>query len=275
MPLPLHYQHRRGQAPDADPALVAYERCADYYDLLTAEYDHEAWAEAIERVVRAHGGRGHRLLDVACGTGKSALPFARRGYDVWACDLSPAMVRRARMRLPRSVTVFVADMRVLPSGREFDLVTCLDDALNYLLSTADLRATMSSFASVLAPAGIAVFDLNTAGTYRDVFTPECDVRTGGGALRWQGRPAGPSGLFAAAVEPVGPTGAPWRSSLHVQRHHPPDAVRSACRHAGLDVLAIYGQSAGARLDGQFDEFRHTKLLYVVRNGRRAARGGAP
>ena len=38
---------------------------------------------------------GERVLDVACGTGKSFMPFLARGWDVTACDLSPAMLARA------------------------------------------------------------------------------------------------------------------------------------------------------------------------------------
>lgn len=256
-----------------DPALLAYEQCADYYDALTADYDHESWVQRIEQLALAHGLRGRRLLDVGCGTGKSAMPFVRRGYQVWACDLSPAMVRRARVRLPTSADVFVADMRALPGGRTFDLVTCLDDALNYLLRSSDLVVTMRSFASVLDPGGFAAFDLNTAATYRDMFAPACDRETAGGALRWRGRRVDASGVFAASVEPAGNLGGPWRSSLHIQRHHPPRKVRRACTDAGLDVLAVYGQSAGARLHERFDEDRHAKVLCLVRKPAKSVKGG--
>jgi SAM-dependent methyltransferase len=261
----------RAPAPPPAHALRAYERCAPYYDLLTADYDHGGWLATIDQLAAEHGLVERSALDVACGTGKSTAPLVGHGYDVWACDLSPAMVRRARMRLGTSARVFVADMRALRCERTFGLVTCLDDALNYLLSDAEVRDAMNSFATALRPGGLAIFDVNTTATYAAAFGAGCEASTAAGRLRWRGRGQGPDGTFSAIVEPVRAGGGLGRPSLHIQRHHPPEVVRAACRDAGLDVVRIYGQSSGGRLDEDFDESRHSKLLYVVR---RPARGGA-
>src|SRR5437763_17171650 len=86
-------------ASGGDGALAAYEALAPYYDAYTEDYPHERWLADLERVAIDHGLRGRRLLDVACGTGKSTLPLVRRGYRACACDLSPAMVAIARRRL--------------------------------------------------------------------------------------------------------------------------------------------------------------------------------
>ena len=77
-------------------ATRAYAVLAPVYDLLTAEYAYGPWLGAIERVAREHGLRGHRLLDVGCGTGKSFMPLLERGFDVTACDISPEMVELAQ-----------------------------------------------------------------------------------------------------------------------------------------------------------------------------------
>jgi SAM-dependent methyltransferase len=71
------------------------------------------------------------VLDVACGTGKSFRPLLRRGYEVTGCDISPPMLEQAPAGAP-GVRLVPADMRALPDLGAFDLVTCLDDALNYL-----------------------------------------------------------------------------------------------------------------------------------------------
>jgi SAM-dependent methyltransferase len=248
-----------------DPALDAYERCADYYDVLTDGYDHEAWVGRIETLARAHGLGGRRALDAACGTGKSTVPLVRRGYDVCACDLSPAMVRRARIRLGPSVRVFVADVRALSLPPRFDLITCLDDALNYLLSEDELCAALSSFAAALAPGGVAAFDLNTVATYRDAFCPGSAFEAGGGALRWRGVRTGRPGVYAASIDASRPG---WNSSTHLQRHHSPAEVAAAAHAAGLEVLAAYGQSPGGVLDEGAREDVHTKVLYLLARGQR-------
>src|SRR3954462_12169454 len=122
-----------------DPAVAAYELLAPFYDLYTHDYAHEDLLGEIEAIALEHGLRGRRLLDVGCGTGKSFVPMLARGYEVTACDISPAMVERARERAAgSSAEIVVADVRDLPVLGRFDLVTSIDDALNYLLSDEEL-----------------------------------------------------------------------------------------------------------------------------------------
>jgi SAM-dependent methyltransferase len=256
--------------PGGGPALAAYERCAQYYDLLTADYDHEAWLGCVERLAREAGLPSDRVLDVACGTGKSAAPMISRGYRVAACDLSPAMARRARLRLGGAATVFVADMRRLPDALAVGLLTCLDDALNYLLTPGELEAAMLSFAGALEPGGVAVFDTNTASTYRDLFAVGCEFDAADGRLRWRGRGLSRAGHHEAVVEPVPGSGQAGRPSLHVQRHHTQLEVLTACAAAGLEVVKIVGQSSGCVLSDEIDEDVQSKLLYVVRRPKGAA-----
>src|SRR3954471_8067846 len=117
------------------PAGAAYDTLAPAYDLLTAGYAHDRWLSVLEAVAREHGLSGARLLDVACGTGKSFLPMLERGYSVTACDISPEMVAIAREKVAETNTeVIVADMRSLPPLGEFDLAFALCDVFNYLLT---------------------------------------------------------------------------------------------------------------------------------------------
>src|SRR5690349_20407066 len=129
-----------------DRAGQAYDGLAPHYDAFTAGYEYDRWLDALEAMARAAGLDGRRLLDIGCGTGKSFLPMVERGYEVVACDLSPSMVARAREKVaPGRAEVVVADMRKLPQLGTFDLVTCLDDAVNYLTSSDQLRAALEGF----------------------------------------------------------------------------------------------------------------------------------
>lgn len=246
-------------------ALLAYECLAPVYDRFTDSYDHDGWVGRLEQLARAHGLSGRRALDVACGTGKSFLPLVTRGYDVWACDLSPAMVARAR-HLTSAVSparVTVADMRQLPEFGTFDLVTCLDDAINYLLAGDDLRAAFDSVARVLAPGGVYLFDANTLATYRDGFSSRATFERPLAEAIWRGETSGPivaGSICSASIEIGGPAAA---VSRHVQRHHPEATVRALLASAGLDVRAVMGQSPGGRLHEAADEEAHTKLVYVA------------
>lgn len=253
---------------DPASALVAYEPLAAYYDDLTAGYGHDRWVSALAGVLTARGLRGRTLLDVACGTGKSTLPWAERGYAVSACDVSPAMVARARQRLGPGAEVFIADMRALPGSRRYDLVTCLDDSINYLLNDADLRRAFASMALALRPDGVLLFDCNSFLIYRERFCDSWESEVGAHRFRWQGMPEGelePGARFSAKLEVLssGREGVPLASTVHRQRHHPPPSVRRALAATGLSLLAVFGQSTGAQLSPWADERRHPKLVYLA------------
>src|SRR5829696_4674472 len=147
----------------------SYDGMAAAYDRFTAHHDYEGWTATLEGLARRHGLAGHRLLDAGCGTGKSFQPFVRRGYEVVAFDISPAMAAIAAAKAPE-VPVFVFDVRELPRLGTFDLVCCLDDCLNYVLEPAELTAALAALAGNLAPDGLMVFDLNTLATYRGFFS---------------------------------------------------------------------------------------------------------
>ncbi|MGH2762668.1 MAG: class I SAM-dependent methyltransferase [Thermoleophilaceae bacterium] len=254
----------------APAALEAYEPLASAYDDFTAAYRHDRWLAALERLALEHGLSGRRVLDVACGTGKSFMPLLARGYQVTACDLSPSMVAVARERLGGDpARAFVADMRALPSVAAFDLVTCLDDAVNYLLTEDDLVRALASMRATLRPGGLLAFDVNTLRTYRTTFARDAVDDRRGRFFCWRGHAsadAAPGQVHAATLDVFTP--APeegWRrvTSRHLQRHHPLTDVRRSTGRAGLTLLAVRGQLPGAILEGEADEERHTKLVFLA------------
>jgi SAM-dependent methyltransferase len=255
----------------ATPALLAYERLAPVYDDFTDGYDHDGWVERLERIARRHGACGDRVLDVGCGTGKSFAPLLGRGYDVWACDISPAMVARARRcEGVDADQVLVADMRDLPELGAFALVTCLDDAVNYLLEVEDLVAAFASVARSLAPDGVYLFDTNTLATYRAGFAARATFERPRAGAVWRGEtaePIEPGALCAASIVLAGDGDGEAGVSRHVQRHHPEATIRHALSSAGLTCRAVLGQSTGGVLHEDADEAAHTKLVYVAGRAR--------
>jgi len=256
----------------ADPARDAYATLAAYYDRFTADYEYDAWLAQIDDRARVLGVFGRRLLDIGCGTGKSFAPLLARGYKITACDISPEMVDEARAKFAEQADeIFVADMRDLPATGEFDLVTCIDDGINYLLSDDDLVAAFRSVADVLAPGGVYAFDVNSLKAYRTGFT-QTHVRESPGALFWwRGEPGPtvePGVLTSATIEMfIEDDDDLWRrlTSRHTQRHHEPATICAALERAGLECAAIAGQWPGARLDDiVVDETEQIKLVYFAR-----------
>ncbi|HET8758830.1 MAG TPA: methyltransferase domain-containing protein [Solirubrobacteraceae bacterium] len=247
----------------------AYDRLAPHYDLFTAHHRYEEWTATLEDLARAAGLRGKRLLDVACGTGKSFMPFLERGYAVTACDISPAMAAIAARKAAGRARVEVHDMRALPRLGEFDLVCCLDDAINHLLEEADLVAALRAMRANLAGTGVLVFDTNTLMAYRGFFASATVVQSDERVLVWDGRtpadmPAG--GTADAELLALERDGDWWSRtrSAHRQRHYPEAAVRAALAAAGLGSVATYGMHLDGSVTDGFDEIANSKAVYVAR-----------
>jgi ubiquinone/menaquinone biosynthesis C-methylase UbiE len=253
----------------ASAAQPAYDALASTYDSFTADYDYERWLTVLQGLATEHGAQGRRLLDVACGTGRSFEPMLRRGYEVMACDISPAMVERAVVRLEGSGgTAAVADMRRLPDWGAFDLVTCLDDAVNYLHMEVDLDAAFRSVARVLRPGGFYLFDVNSLTTYRTVFSSTFTVEADEVVFHWHGEASpgvAPRSLCGARLEIS--SGSSTSVTRHVQRHWPPQVIRERLERAGLECVAVRGQATGAVLSDDVDESVHTKVVFMARRRR--------
>ena len=262
-----------------DAARCAYAAIAPVYDRFTAGACYENWLSQIEARALDLGLTGGRLLDIACGTGESFAPLLARGYQVSGCDLSPEMLDQARRKFGHQVDdLFVADMRDLPPVGAFDLVTCIDDALNYLLSEEELVSTFEGVAQVLAPEAIFVFDVNSLSSYRttggETFLREDD----GGLFCWQGETDASiqaGDIASVRIEAfIEVEDALWQrvSSRHVQRHHPRAVIENALEAAGLKCAAAAGQRPGGNLEDHVDEDVHIKVVYFARLRPRGERG---
>lgn len=260
-----------GEKPP-DWAEIAYEAIAPVYDEFTAHHNYELWLGELLPKLEKHGIPGHRLLDVGCGTGKSFIPMLKRGWEVTACDISPKMVAIAREKVGDEAELSVADMRRLPIFGEFDLVWCLDDAVNYLLGSEELEQALIGMRLNLAPDGLLMFDVNTIESYRTFFAEEVVMEKDGRRLIWKGltSPDAPPGSVAEAsfeAEPLEESAGPAiPPELHRERHFPEAEVLAALERAGLECLDVYGHHHDAVPHQPLDEVAHAKAVYIARAG---------
>jgi SAM-dependent methyltransferase len=246
-----------------------YDAFAPYYDAFTADSDYETWTVHILELLRQHGLRGHALLDLACGSGKSFACFLERGFEVTGCDSSPGMLEVAGRRAP-SATLVRADLRELPSLGSFDVVTCFDDSLNYLLDESELGDALAGIARNLRTGGLAVFDLNSLSAYRSTFAADRVTERDGLVFAWRGtgvRDASPNSTAEAQIDVFVPHTCETYARVvtrHRQRHFERDRVLALLDGAGLECLAVHGVLPNASLAYPADETRHLKVLYTAR-----------
>ena len=131
-------------------------RSGGRYDLLfpRADRDLAFW-------IAQAGQYGDPVLELACGTGRLAIPVAERGFRVTGIDYSKAMLKEARQKsaaLGVQVEWIEADMRAFDLGETYTLITLPANALGHLLTLGDFEACLGSVRKHLAPGGRFVID---------------------------------------------------------------------------------------------------------------------
>lgn len=125
------------------------ERVAARYDDSTgAEFDPAVIAQTVD-VLAALAGKGC-ALEFAIGTGRIALPLARRGVPVHGIDMSRAMVARIG---DESISVTIGDIATTRVEGSFSLVYLVFNTINNLTTQDAQVACFRNAAAHLDPGG--------------------------------------------------------------------------------------------------------------------------
>lgn len=139
---------------------MIYQEFAEFYDDLFDEKLYDQWFAYTTKRIQPTG----QLLDLACGTGRLAVKLAQAGYSVAGADLSENMLSMADQRAREAgqqISFFQADMRSLDGLADYNGITCFDDSLCYLETTADLQQTFTQIFEHLKAGGHFLFDVIT------------------------------------------------------------------------------------------------------------------
>ena len=139
------------------PVPRLYDDLAWLWPLLSPPEDYAPEAEALRDLIAQHfgdrrGGERLSLLELGAGGGHTLVHLAD-AFDCVAVDLSEAMLGNCRALVPGAQAI-VGDMRTLRLGRTFDIVL-VHDAIDYMTTAEDARATCATIAAHLAPGGVA------------------------------------------------------------------------------------------------------------------------
>jgi SAM-dependent methyltransferase len=133
-----------------------YDELAPWFHLLTAPEDYAEEAALYHRaLVDLCRTPPRTLLDLGSGGGNNASHLKGRFGSVTLVDLSPAMLALSRTLNPECEHV-AGDMRSVRLGRAFDAVF-VHDAVAYITTEDDLRATMETAYAHCQPGGAALF----------------------------------------------------------------------------------------------------------------------
>ncbi len=131
-----------------------YGDLAWLWPLISPPENYAAEAEDWRRALRDKLGPGrHEILELGAGGGHN-LSHLTGEFQATAVDLSEEMVKHSA-RLNPGVAHHVGDMRAVRLGRKFKAVI-IHDAIDYMLTEADLRATFARAAAHLEPGGVFI-----------------------------------------------------------------------------------------------------------------------
>jgi SAM-dependent methyltransferase len=224
---------------------------ADYFEIYRDVFPPEATAAEVEGIVRLlELAAGARVLDLACGHGRHAIPFAARGFDVTGYDLSEVMLERASAdAAARGVAVrwVRGDMRALPFDGEFDAVINIFTAFGYFADDEEDVETLRRVRRALAPGGRFLMEMLHRDGLPARFQPHLEYTTSNGAqvtrdYVWDLA----RDVIDDRVRLVRPDGtrAEYATSLRVRSLR---ELLALVRRAGLEPVAWYGGLDGSTL----------------------------
>ena len=133
---------------------------------VAARYDRETADMPVEPMVdflATLAGDG-AALELAIGTGRIAVPLARRGVPVHGIDLSPDMVAKLREKPgSESIGVTIGDFATTRVDRTFTLVYLVFNTIGNLTTQEAQVACFENVAAHLEPGGCFVIELRIHG----------------------------------------------------------------------------------------------------------------
>jgi SAM-dependent methyltransferase len=140
---------------------------------VAAEYDESAAAMFAAEVVDpavdllAELAGGGSALELGIGTGRIALPLARRGVRVHGIDLSEAMVARLRAK-PGSeqIAITIGDFATAAVDGEFAVAYLVFNTIQNLTTQDDQVACFQNVAAHLEPGGCFVVEVGVPALQR-------------------------------------------------------------------------------------------------------------
>lgn len=154
----------------------AYGFFADRYDGYMAHVDYEIWYLRLTEWYHSYvGGSPQKVLELACGTANVAVRFVQSGARVDACDISVQMLENAAQKQLRP-NLYQASLTDPIPGRDYELIICLFDSINYLLQVSQIKDCLAEVYEALVPGGLFVFDISTLLNSMENFSDVCNYQ---------------------------------------------------------------------------------------------------
>ncbi len=137
---------------------MIYDQLADFYDALVKDdIATNEWIHLVKKNIK-----GKHILELACGSGETAIGLAQEGYQIDASDSSEQMLKKAKEKQgSQAVHWFLMNMCTFDIHKDYDGVLCLCDSMNYLLKEEQLFQVFSNVYNCLKSDGVFIMDMHS------------------------------------------------------------------------------------------------------------------
>lgn len=194
-----------------------------------------------------------RLLDLACGTGRHAVPLAAAGYRVTGADLSAGYLAQAENRATAAgqrVRFVRTDMRDLSAFADgsFDAVANLHTSFGFFHDPAEDQRVLDEVRRVLAPGGRLLIDVVNRDAFLRQTSEVYGIPEGRYVIRTFDNSTGRTFLHEEVFDPltsrirwtVTEPGARERTATADYRVFSAHELLAMLRTAGLRVESVHG-----------------------------------
>ena len=138
------------------PHSRGYEKTAHLYDLFDRKKNVKFFFH--------YAATARDVLDIGAGTGRIAIPLAKRGVNLWCVEPSTAMRREFKRKLVRwpelsgQITIVAGDACTFQFGRTFP-VALMSGSFDHLVDDSQRMRALTNIGRHLDPGGVLVFDV--------------------------------------------------------------------------------------------------------------------
>ncbi len=252
----------------------AYSDFATVYDLMGADRHSVQMVAYTMDIIRRFRIHVTSALDLCCGTGTALELFFNHGLQMSGLDGSAAMLAIAARKLRgKKITLYhkqLPKFKLLLTGnsrksRQFDLITCFYDSLNYMKSPRELGTAFQSVQQHLHPGGWFIFDMNTPTALKTIWGNQVYAEAHENvAWIWKNKYSNKNKSATLQVTFFRRAGKTWSrfDELHVEYGYSNSQIRTLLNKAGFTVKGFYRCFTFQNAD------RHTNRICVIAQKRK-------
>ena len=139
--------------------------------------DYETCAHYVSRIIDQWNPSAEKLMDIACGTGNFLNQSRRYSNNISGFDFCHNSILQARKK-SLDILLWVGDIRNFAIKNPVDVVVCLYDSINYVMSLNEISEILRCTYNALNNNGLFIFDICTENNSIKYFHDFFDQNSG-------------------------------------------------------------------------------------------------